>query len=169
MWIQAAALTSLTLTLGLAHAPAPLCAPVRGHIDASVDGIRPTMAGLRLQGRGSSEGGLAGALKVQVLKPFRGPDLDVALEIVTPDGVASLGGSVTAQGDTHQRQISGNDLTLRGGTGAYENASGALRARGTADTRARLISIEYEGRICSADNELIRARAGRQSRLDARN
>ena len=168
MSIQTAALAGLVLSLALPRPAAFSCVPVSGHIDASVEGIRPTLRGLTLQGRGSSEGGLAGALKVQVLKPFLGSSLDVAFEIVTPEGLAMLGGSVSTQGETHQRQVSANDLTLRGGTGAWENASGALRVRGIADTRARLVSIDYEGRICSADNELIRARAGRQSRLDAR-
>ncbi|HUF50384.1 MAG TPA: hypothetical protein VMN60_06090 [Longimicrobiales bacterium] len=99
-----------------------------------------------------------------VLKPFNSDPLTVEFEIVTAAGTALASGRATVVGDDEQRQIA-SQLVVRGGTGAFTNATGRLRARGSVRTRERTLHVQYDGLICAPANELTQTRERRQNAL----
>lgn len=128
------------------------CRDVTGTLDANVTRINPTLHGIRIRGTGTSTGDLDGPVQLEVLKPFTGRYLKVEFTISTPSG------DVVARGKTlalptpasPDARLIDSDLDISGGSGRFDAASGNMNARGQADTKARALSLEYAGQVCTA-------------------
>ena len=150
-------LSQLVVSALFLNSPAPNpaikndCQDVRGQIEARVDVIRATVAGLRFKGAGSSTGAFTGPVQLDVLKRFTGA-LEISLRFEASQGALSAHGKASAPvhpslPDT--REIS-SDLQVRGESGAFHLLSGTLTAQGTVDTRARTLRVDFTGQICQA-------------------
>lgn len=126
------------------------CQPVAGTIDASVLGGEPVNV------LGSVSGGLAGATRAVLTGRTEGEngtvDLTLTHDFVTADR-STLQTKDTAvwtpvPGRTGVYHMA-TDYQITGGTGAYAGATGTLRNEGIADTTTGLVTLRYEGEVCT--------------------
>lgn len=148
-------LIALSTAADSTHARAPrnhtMCRDVAGTLAASVTRISPTFRGVKIRGRGTSSGDLNGIIEAEVLKPFKGSDLQVAFTIVTPDGTVVARGKTQATAtSTPDARLIQSDLSIAGGSGRFLAASGNMNAHGHADTKSRSLSLAYDGQLCMA-------------------
>lgn len=129
---------------------AQTCQPVAGTIDASVLGGEP----VNVLGRVS--GDLAGATRAVLTGQTEGEngtvDLTLTHDFVTEDR-STLQTEDTATwtpvpGQTGVFHMA-TDYQITGGTGAYAGATGSLRNEGIADTNTGLVTLRYEGEVCT--------------------
>lgn len=126
------------------------CRPVAGTIDATVVGGEPVNV------LGNVSGDLAGATRAVLTGQSAGADGKVELSLAH-DFVTFARGSLKTTDKAVWTPVPGRDgvfhmattYTIAGGSGVFDGASGELMNDGVADTNTGLVTLRYEGEVCT--------------------
>ena len=127
------------------------CQQVKGSLNATATRMGLSVKGLKIRGAGVSAGDLDGAIALEVLKPFKGGDIQVSFDITSPRGTIVIAGKTTATSEAgipNERHIRG-DLLVEKGSGAFTESRGSVQAEGRANTRTKTLEIRYAGQVCA--------------------